>query len=140
MTTIGERKRKPASRLNRFPAALKKAIRAAQSKKAIDVVVLDLTKADAFTDYFLICSGQNLRQLHAIVEAVEEALAKAKSKPSHVEGSQRAAWVLLDFFDFVVHVFTPETRAFYGLERLWGIAERIEIPDDAFPEDSGASR
>jgi ribosome-associated protein len=77
----------------------------------------------------VICSGQSQRQVKAIAEAVEESLAKSRLKPEHVEGSRRADWILLDYFDFVVHIFNPDTRAFYGLERLWGSAERLEVVD-----------
>ena len=99
---------------------------AAQDKKASDLVVLDLRKTGGFTDYFVICSGTNPRQIRAIADAVLERLAKDGVKPAHLEGYDRSEWVLLDYFDFVVHVFTPETRMFYGLERLWGNAERLE--------------
>ena len=89
--------------------------------------MLDLRKAAGFTDFFVICSGTNARQVRAIADAVMEALADDGVKPAHVEGYDRSEWILLDYFDFIVHVFAPETRAFYGLERLWGNAERIEI-------------
>jgi ribosome-associated protein len=107
-----------------------RAVKAALDKKALDVVVLDLRHTPAFTDFFLLCSGQNTRQVHAIADAVEEALRAAKVRPNHVEGYDRGEWVLMDFFTFIVHVFTPQTREFYSLERLWGDAERIEIADD----------
>jgi ribosome-associated protein len=107
-----------------------KAVRAALDKKAFDVVVLDLRHTPAFTDFFLLCSGQNTRQVQEIADAVDEALRAAKVRPSHVEGYERAEWILMDFFTFIVHVFTPQTRAFYSLERLWGDAERVEIADD----------
>ena len=90
-------------------------------------MVLDLRKAAGFTDYFVICSGTNARQVRAIADGVMEALAADGVKPAHVEGYDRSEWILLDYFDFIVHVFAPETRVFYGLERLWGNAERIEI-------------
>jgi ribosome-associated protein len=122
-----------------FPAELQNAIRAAFSKKATNMVVLDLRDGTAFTDFFLICSGQNARNVHAIVDAIEEALRTGESqrKPSHVEGYPASDWVLLDYFDFIVHVFTPETREFYALERLWGNAERIEIDDEPHAGTSG---
>jgi ribosome-associated protein len=107
-----------------------RAVRAALDKKATDVVVLDLRQTPAFTDFFVLCSGQNPRQVKAIAEAVEETLRAAKVRPSHIEGYDRAEWVLMDFFTFIVHVFTPQTRAFYSLERLWGDAERIEMGDE----------
>ena len=105
-----------------------RALEAAEDKQAADLVVLDLRKAAGFTDYFLICSGGNLRQVRAIADAVIEALASDGTKPAHIEGYEQSEWVLLDYFDFIVHIFAPETRLFYGLERLWGNAERIEIP------------
>jgi ribosome-associated protein len=107
-----------------------RAVRAALDKKAYDVVVLDLRHTSAFTDFFVLCSGQNQRQVKAIADAVEETLRAARVRPAHVEGYDRAEWVLMDFFSFIVHVFTPQTRAFYSLERLWGDAERIEVNDE----------
>ena len=111
----------------RLPRQLELAIRAAEDKKAVDMVVLDLRKAAGFTDYFVICSGTNSRQVRAIADAAIEALSAEGAKPAHVEGYERSEWILLDYFDFIVHIFAPETRQFYGLERLWGNAERIEI-------------
>ena len=112
----------------RLPAQIDRAVRAAEDKKAIDLTVLDLRKAAGFTDYFVICSGTNPRQIRAIADAVIEALKADGTAAAHVEGYDRSEWVLLDYFDFVVHVFAPETRMFYGLERLWGSAERVEVP------------
>jgi len=111
----------------RLPKTIEAVVRAAEDKKAEDIVVLDLRKAAGFTDYFVICSAHNARQIHAISDAITEALADHGSKPAHVEGYDRSEWVLLDYFDFVVHVFTPETRSFYGLERLWGNAEHVHV-------------
>jgi ribosome-associated protein len=107
-----------------------RAVRAALDKKAMDVVVLDLRGTPAFTDFFVLCSGQNARQVKAIADSVEESLRGMRLRPSHIEGYERAEWVLMDFFSFIVHVFSPSTREFYALERLWGDAERIEIDDD----------
>jgi ribosome-associated protein len=78
----------------------------------------------------VLCSGQNTRQVKAIADSIEESLRASKVKPAHVEGYDRAEWVLMDFFSFIVHIFSPNTRAFYALERLWGDAERIEIGED----------
>jgi len=111
----------------RLPAQIDRAIAAAEDKKAADLAVLDLRKAAGFTDFFVIASGANVRQVRAIADAVMEALAADGVKPAHVEGYDRSEWVLIDYFDFIVHVFAPETRMFYGLERLWGNAERIEV-------------
>ena len=97
------------------------------------MVALDLRKVAAFTDYFLICTGQNARQVRAVADAIEAAFAATGVRPTHVEGYDRSEWILLDYFDFIVHVFNPETRAFYALERLWGSAERVDLPADERP-------
>jgi ribosome-associated protein len=110
-----------------MPAEVLAAVQAAASKKAEQLTVLDLRKAAGFTDFFVIATGANARQIRAIAEAVEEALLKLKTKASHTEGYERTEWILLDYFDFVVHVFSGETRAFYGLERLWGSATSIDL-------------
>ena len=125
----GARKTKPAT--PRLPKPIQAAIEAAQDRKATGVVVLDLRKAGAFTDFFVLCSAANPRQVQAIADAVEQALKLQKQRPSLVEGYARAEWVLLDYFDFVVHVFSRQARDFYGLDRLWGSATRIEFPDVA---------
>jgi ribosome-associated protein len=117
-------KKKPAPKL---PAQIDRAIEAAESKQAVNLVVLDLRKTAGFTDFFVIASGTNTRQVRAIADAVMESLATKGAKPAYVEGYDRSDWILLDYFDFIVHVFGPETRVFYDLERLWGNAERIEV-------------
>jgi ribosome-associated protein len=106
-----------------------KAVEAALDKKASEIVVLDLRQTPAFTDFFVLCSGQNQRQVKAIADAIEDSLRTERVKPAHVEWYDRAEWILMDFFTFIVHVFTPQTRAFYSLERLWGDAQRIEVGD-----------
>jgi len=106
---------------------IERAVRAAEDKKAEDLIVLDLRKAAGFTDFFIICSGSNSRQIRAIADSVIEALASEGVKPAHIEGYDRSEWILLDYFDFIVHVFSPHTRVFYGLERLWGNAEHVEF-------------
>jgi ribosome-associated protein len=111
----------------KLPSQIDHALAAADDKKAVDLVVLDLRKAAGFTDFFVIASGTNTRQVRAIADGVMEKLADQGVKPAHVEGYDRSEWILLDYFDFIVHVFAPETRVFYGLERLWGNAERIEV-------------
>jgi len=126
----GEAGDKPATpRAPKLPKSIQAVIDAAQDKKATGVVVLDLKKAGAFTDYFVICSGANPRQVQAIADSIEEALKGQKQRPSLVEGYARAEWVLLDYFDFVVHVFSKHAREFYALDRLWGSAVRHELPD-----------
>jgi ribosome-associated protein len=115
-------------KVSRLPHDVEAAVHAVAGKKAMDVTVLDLRKAAGFTDYFVICSGSNPRQIRAIADSVTESLAERGVKPAHVEGYDRSEWILLDYFDFVVHIFAPETRMFYGLERLWGSAEHVELP------------
>ena len=132
MTQPSPGARKPSAKTAprpRLPKAVQLAVEAAVGKKGLEVVVLDLRKSDAFTDFFVIATGANQRQVHAIADGVEMALKGANVRPSNVEGSQRAEWVLLDYFDFVVHVFSPAARAFYGLERLWGTARHISFDD-----------
>ena len=114
-----------------LPVELTLAATAAYDRKASNVVALDLRAVQAFTDFFFICTGQNARQVKAIADAIETALAKDGQKPAHVEGYDRANWILLDYFTFIVHVFAPDARAFYDIERLWGSAERVAVPDPA---------
>jgi ribosome-associated protein len=110
-----------------LPLPVEAAARAALAKKAEEVVALDLRSSTDFTDFFLILSGQNQRQLVAIADAVLDTLRAAGRRPDHVEGYPRQEWILLDFSSFVVHVMTPRSRGFYDLERLWGGAKRLEI-------------
>jgi ribosome-associated protein len=106
------------------------AVRAARDKKAEDTVVLDLRNNADFTDFFVLLSGTNQRQLVAIADAVRDALREQEGwRPTHVEGYPRQEWILLDYDRFVVHVFTPATRSFYDLERLWGDAARLEVAE-----------
>jgi ribosome-associated protein len=127
MKTPSRRPRKRSTSAPPLSTELTLAITAALEKKATDVVVLDLRKASAFTDFFVICTGGNARQIEAIAEAVQGSLARKGTKPALVEGLGRSEWILIDYFDFIVHIFTPATREFYGLERLWGDAERVEV-------------
>ena len=118
------RKRPAAPRLSQELTA---GIAAALEKKAEDVIVLDLSKTSAFTDFFVICSGTNVRQVQAIADGVREAIGKTGAKPALMEGYDRGEWILIDYFDFIFHVFFRATREFYSLERLWGDAEKIEV-------------
>lgn len=115
----------------RVPAAIAAVITAVYDKQAAEVLALDLRTSDAFTDFFIVCTGHNRRQVQAIADGVEMALKAKKVRPTHVEGYDRGEWILLDYFDFVVHVFSPTARAFYGLERLWGNAVPVPLPDPA---------
>ena len=121
-----------ATKAKRMPRDVSAAVQAALSRKAFDVVVLDLRKAGGFTDYFLICTGASGRQIQAIADAVTETLKKDfGERPALAEGIEESQWILLDYFDFVVHVFSRECRSFYALERLWGSAARHEFSDEA---------
>jgi ribosome-associated protein len=102
--------------------AVREVVAAALDKKAGDLKVLEVGELTHFTDYFLVCSGENSRQVQAIADGVERRLRDHKLRPSHVEGYQTGQWVLMDYGDFVLHVFLHERRRFYGLERLWGDA------------------
>lgn len=132
--TKSEKRRKST----KLPQQVEAAAMAADDKKAADLLILDLRQAAGFTDYFVICSGSNARQIRAIADAVMERLAADGVKPAHVEGYDRSEWILLDYFDFIVHVFAPETRHFYGLERLWGNAEHIELQPAAVARRAGS--
>lgn len=108
---------------------LRWAIEAAQNKKAAAVTLLDLRELGAFTGAFLLCSGFSAPQVKAISDAIEEQLAGRGIRLAHREGYQTAEWVLLDYGDFVVHIFTERTRGFYDLERLWRAARRTDFPE-----------
>jgi len=115
---------------NNLKRQVSEAIAACQDKKAEALTILELEKGSgAFTDYFVICSGTNPRQIQAISDEVELRLKKSGQRPAHVEGYRQAEWVLLDYVDFVVHVFSEKSRKFYELERLWKSAKRLEPTD-----------
>jgi ribosome-associated protein len=106
------------------------AIQACLEKKAEELSILEMEKGSgAFTDYFVLCSGTNPRQVQAIADEVELQLKKMGLRPTHVEGYKQAEWVLIDYVDFVVHVFSEKARKFYDLERLWKSAKRLEPSD-----------
>jgi ribosome-associated protein len=108
------------------------ALHAAGEKKAHDLVVLDLREVASFTDYFVIASGTNVRQVQAVADEVQEQLRKHLNvRPARVEGYNSAEWVLLDYGDFIVHVFEEKSRRFYDLERLWRDAARVPLPPDS---------
>jgi ribosome-associated protein len=102
------------------------AIQACLEKKAEELSILEMEKGSgAFTDYFVLCSGTNPRQVQAIADEVELRLKAANLRPAHVEGYKQAEWVLLDYVDFVVHIFNEQSRKYYDLERLWKSAEKV---------------
>ncbi len=100
------------------------------SKKADNVLILDLRRLTSITDFFVICSASTDRQVKAIAEAIESGLQEKNVKPWHREGMENLQWVLLDYVDVVAHIFQEHTRQFYSLERLWGDAEIIEVKDN----------
>src|SRR3954463_3926146 len=114
----------------RIPKSVMGAVRATLDKQALSVVVLDLRKAGGFTDFFVICTGTNPRQITAIADGVEETLrSEFGERPHLTEGVEKSQWILLDYFNFVVHIFSRECRDYYELERLWGNAERHEFSE-----------
>lgn len=122
---------KPANCAEQLDERVCAALRAASDKKAQELIVLDLREIASFTDYFIITSGTNVRQVQAIADEVVEQLKKQGSKALRVEGYNTAEWVLVDYGDFIVHVFEDKARRFYDLERLWRDAVRVPVPEDA---------
>src|SRR3984885_10048224 len=112
---------------NELKEQISAAIQACLEKKAEELSILEMEKGSgAFTDYFVLCSGTNPRQVQAIADEVELRLKAAGLRPAHVEGYRQAGWILVDYVDFVVHVFSEKARKFYDLERLWKTAKRLE--------------
>ncbi|MEW6129444.1 MAG: ribosome silencing factor [Acidobacteriota bacterium] len=107
--------------------AVQIAAQAASDKKAQDLVVLDLREVASFTEYFIICNGNNQRQVQAIADEIEKRLREAGKRPLHIEGFTNAEWILMDYGDFIVHVFADAARRFYDLERLWRDAKRVQL-------------
>jgi ribosome-associated protein len=107
--------------------ALKIAVKAVDDKKASDIVTLDISGVATFANYFLLCTGDSSRQIHAIADEVEQKLEATGLRPSHVEGYQHAEWILMDYIDLVVHIFSKNARAYYDLERLWRDGKRLDV-------------
>ena len=106
--------------------ALKIALKAAEDKQAIDILVLDISSIASFANYFLLCTGDSSRQIQAIVDEVERKLRESGFRPTHIEGYRNAEWVLMDYLDVVVHVFSKKARAYYDLERLWRDGRKLD--------------
>jgi len=102
-------------------------VEAAESKQAKDIKVLDLRQITTFADFFVVCSGANARQIQAIADEIEIQLKKLGEYPSSVEGYQNAEWVLLDYGDYLIHIFTEKARQYYDLERLWRDAKTVSL-------------
>ena len=130
-------KETPASELDE-PILM--ALTAAAEKKALNVVALDLREIASFTDFFVIASGTNERQVQAISDEVVETLKKAGTPVTRVEGYKTAEWILLDYGDFVMHIFNEKARAFYDLERLWRESKRVELPPEFSSAGHGSLR
>jgi ribosome-associated protein len=111
--------------------AVEIAARAAGEKKATEIVALDLREVASFTEYFVICTGANTRQVQAISNSVEDELRKAGKRPLHIEGYSTGEWILLDYGDFIMHVFSNSSRRFYDLERLWRDAGPVKLPEES---------
>lgn len=116
------------------------AVEAALDKKAIDLDVLHVEKLTSIADYFIICSASSERQTQAIADGIESRLREEKVKPALVEGTNPGRWILVDYGDFIVHIFTEECRRFYGLERLWGDAPNLasEFSSEPVPRNEQA--
>jgi ribosome-associated protein len=110
-----------------IPAEISTVVTAAEDKKALDVMVLRLSTLTAFTDYFVICSGNSSRQIQAISDEIELRLKRQGTPPFNIEGYTNAEWVLMDYGSFVVHIFSRQSRNFYDLERLWRDAEKVRL-------------
>ena len=113
-----------------LPESVRLAVQAAQNKKAAGVVVIDMSGLGAFTDYFVICTGSNPKQIQAIAEEIGLKLKESGELPHSLEGFNQAEWILADYGDFLVHVFSEKARAYYDLERLWRSAKDIPIPPE----------
>lgn len=123
-------KKSDVKKKNELKTQVSAAIAACQDKKAEHITVLEMDQASgAFTDYFLICSGTNPRQVQAISDEVELRLKRAGLYPNNIEGHRQAEWVLIDYVDFVVHIFSEAARKYYDLERLWKSAKKIDPAD-----------
>ena len=110
-----------------LPKGIAISAKASEAKKAEDLVILDLTGISSFTDYFIILHGNSARQNRAIYEAIEQELKKEKIRPLSIEGRDNAEWILMDYGNFIIHIFSESTREYYALEKLWGDGIKISI-------------
>jgi ribosome-associated protein len=126
---------------NEIRAQLAIAVKACQEKKAENITILQLDEqASGFTDYFLVCSGSNPRQVQAISDEIDQKLSADGVEPKHIEGYNQAEWLLMDYVDFVVHIFSESARKFYDLERLWKTATRVDVADLLKPAAKKAAK
>src|SRR5271166_1295757 len=139
--TLLETNRADRMKKNESRVQVATAVRACQEKKATDISILQLdAQASGFTDYFVLCSGANPRQVQAIADEIDHKLSSAGVEPKHTEGYNQAEWVLMDYVDFVVHIFSETARKFYDLERLWKTATRLQPADLEKPARKPAAR
>src|ERR1700704_2411090 len=124
---VGSRANATPSDIANFDERIRRALHAAGEKKALDLTVMDLRGIASFTDFFVIATGTNRRQVQAISDEVVEQLKRSGTRAARVEGYQTAEWILVDYGDFVVHVFDEKARRFYDLERLWREARRVDV-------------
>lgn len=127
---LGGRTLATALNISELDGRVRRALHAASEKKALDPTVLDLRGISSFTDFFLIFTGANRRQVQAISDEIVEQMKRHGSPAARVEGYQNAEWILIDYGDFVVHVFEEKARRFYDLERLWREASRLDVSAD----------
>jgi ribosome-associated protein len=131
---------KSATSIEELDERILTALQAASEKKGLEIAILDLRDIATFTDYFLIASGANERQVQAIADEVVEKLKKAGTPAARVEGYRTAEWILMDYGDFIFHVFAEKARKFYDLERLWREGKRIEVPAEFAGEANSSLR
>ena len=134
--SVGSREEATSADISNFDDRIRRALSAALEKKALDLTVLDLRGIASFTDFFVIATGTNRRQCQAISDEVVEQLKRSGTRAARVEGFQTAEWILIDYGDFVVHIFDEKARRFYDLERLWREARRVDVS----PEQLGSLR
>ena len=114
---------------------LKIAVNAADDKKAYDLVALDISKIASFANYFLLCTGDSSRQMQAIADEIEIKLKACGIRPSHVEGYQNSEWILMDYMDLVIHIFSKNARVYYDLERLWRDSKKLDVSQFINPKE-----
>ena len=129
--SVGARQALSSVELAQFDERIQRVLQAASEKKALDPTILDLREVASFTDFFVIVTGSNRRQVQAICDEVVEQLKRNGTRAARVEGYQTAEWILADYGDFIVHVFDEKARRFYDLERLWREARRFDISTDS---------
>lgn len=137
---MGTASRYRRERVIRIKRKLEIVRKAALEKKAAEPVALNVAGACSFADLFFICSGQQKRQIQSIADAIQESLKKQKVAPYHVEGYATGEWILMDYGDLVVHIFNPERRDFFNLERLWGDLPRLEVAERPKKKRTSGSR